>query len=207
VNINTPYANVLIALLTNIKKSANYPNPTSTGSALTPTEITNIISLNANPNYGILAKNGNFTDRAQVVNATALSNASAVTTQIADAFKEEIICKFINLTSVRHNYYRIIVVGQSIKDIGGGVTIKKDLDQDGAIGTADETVGSGLNTDINGDGDKLDNGISETISGIAYANYDQYADEIMGEQKIMAIVHRDALTGEWKIIRYEFMED
>jgi hypothetical protein len=134
--------------------------------------------------------------------------------QVTDRVKEEIIGKTINLTTVAPSgYFTIIIIAQSIKDVGPG-TFSKDLDMNGIIsnppplgslgGGASEVI---LGADINGDGDSIDTGISETITKTAFGKYKQYADEIMAEQKIRADVYRNPQTGKYTIIRMEYVEE
>jgi hypothetical protein len=150
--------------------------------------------------------------RASVIGqASALINRSG---QSTDREKEEIIGKTINLTTVAPSgYFTIIIIAQSIKDVGPG-TFSKDLDMNGIIsnppplgslgGGASEVI---LGADINGDGDSIDTGIPETITKTAFGTYKQYADEIMAEQKIRADVYRNPQTGKYTIIRMEYVEE
>jgi hypothetical protein len=220
VNINSTNSRVLRALLAGIRYDVpalnngpdgvngtaddNSPGDPNSGTALDfNTAVTN---LAADIEGSI---NSPFPTRAHVVKVASLTDGSEIT-QDSDALKEEIICKFINLTKkgASSSTITIIALAQAIKDIGDGITIHKDLDQNGVIGTANEDFDTGgLGDDINGDGDTDDTSISETISGCAYGTYDQYADEIMAEQKVMATVYRDPTTGRWRIIRYEYLED
>ncbi|MCX6983257.1 MAG: hypothetical protein NT118_00710 [Lentisphaerae bacterium] len=155
-----------------------------------------------------LAPSSAFKTRAGVVaQGSTLINRTG---QSTDREREEIIGKTINLTTVAPSgYFSIIIIAQSIKDVGGGITVRKDLDMNGAIGTADETS---LGADINGDGDATDTsdasgGLSETISNCAFGQYDRNADEIMAEQKIRADVYRDPVTGKYTIIRMKYVEE
>jgi hypothetical protein len=126
------------------------------------------------------------------------------TGQSTDRAKEEIIGKTINLTTVAPTgYFTIIIIAQSIKDLGPG-TFSKDLDMNGIISTASEAT---LGADINGDGDMIDTGIPETITKTAFGSYVQYADEIMAEQKIRVDVYRNPATGKYTIIRMQYLEE
>jgi hypothetical protein len=150
----------------------------------------------------IKARSSTCKTRASVIGqASTLINRSLQTT---DREKEEIIGKTINLTTVAPSgYFTIIIIAQSIKDVGPGI-FSKDLDMNGTISTASETT---LGADINGDGDSIDTGIPETITKTAFGTYKQYADEIMAEQKIRADVYRNPQTGKYTIIRMEYVEE
>ena len=113
---------------------------------------------------------------------------------------------FVNLTKCGGTSNLIAIIGfaQTIRDVGDNATVRVDLDGDGSIGNADETS---CGFDINGDGDALDTTIPETVTGCAYGTYDQYADEILAEQKVLAIVYRNPNTGKWRIIKYEYIDE
>ena len=151
----------------------------------------------------IKANSSTFKTRASVANVAALKNTSLQPVSASDRVKEEIIGKTVNLTTVAPSgYFTIIIIAQSIKDIGGGVTINKDINGDNAIGTASE----GGVIDFDGNQVKTDN-ISETIGSCQYGVYNPFADEIMSEQKIRADVYRDPQTGKYTIIRMEYVEE
>ncbi len=144
-----------------------------------------------------------FKTRAGVVaqNST-LINTSLQPANASDMVKEEIIGKTINLTTVAPSgYFTIIIIAQSIKDMGPGA-FYKDLDLNGTISTASETT-----FDIDGDGALTSTGILETITKSGFGTYKQYADEIMSEQKIRADVYRNPQTGKYTIIRMEYVEE
>lgn len=216
VNINSTNLRVLRALLAGIRYGIIFPNDGPDGSNGTAdddspgdTNSGTVLDYNSDVTNLAAAIEGStgrpFATRAHVAKVSELFNGSEIT-QSDDALKEEIIGKFINLTKkgTSSDTITIIALAQSIRDIGNGITIYKDLDQDGTIGTADETT---FEEDINGDGDTSDTSIPETISNCTFGTYDQYADEIMAEQKVMATVYRDPTTGKWRIIRFEYLED
>lgn len=160
---------------------------------------------------------GTWNKRSEITQVAALSDSS-VSSQLNDAAQEEIIGKFINLCKAGNTENSdigtmafVIIYAQSIKDIGppagNSITLNKDLDFDGVIGTADEEA---VGFDINGDG-KVSNttasgfpNLSETISGCEKGSYQPYADEITSEAKIIGLIEQDAITSKWKLIRYEF---
>lgn len=221
ININSPSKNALKALVRNIYVGGNYATPGgSTGVVVSDPIAGNIADA-------ILALNGSapgitaFTSRAAVANVSQL--LSAVPGQDTDAEKEEIIGKFINLTTVRQNLFTVIILAQAIKDVGGNgtdITINKDLNSNGDISgsVSEATAGwdiDGQDTDndrdpandptiadMNTDSD----GNPETIAA-QLGRYDQYADEIVSEQKILAVIYRDAFTNKCKILYYEYLSE
>jgi hypothetical protein len=95
-----------------------------------------------------------------------------------DATQEEIIGKFINLTTADFsNVFKVIVVAQAVKDTGGGITIKKMVDK-----------------------------VERTVPNVQIGTYDQYADEILATQKILATVQRDPATDKFYIVKFEYIE-
>ena len=198
------------------------------------TDITNIVGVSPTPVAGsILAARNTapFKTRAQIVRAVKLSNGSEFT-QTTDAAKEEIIGKFINLTKAQaSDTYTIIAIAQTIKDVGApstaatGITISKDLNQDGIINptnptmkgdpVAESAVGfrdaSGTRTAKAGSipdfYETLPKPSDATAPACKLGQYDLGTDEILAEQKIMATVYRDTLTGRWRILRYEYLDE
>ncbi|HRR28570.1 MAG TPA: hypothetical protein P5270_04345 [Victivallales bacterium] len=213
-NIRAPQnVDVLRALLADIYIGSS-PSSWGGGSALTYTSSTaGEVPQLANAIYG--SNQRPFLTRAMVTKVSALSDASIVTSQTTDATKEEIIGKFINLTKADvADEFMILVLAQSIKDIGGGVTIYKDLNYDGDTsdsnlqGTSGDpgyfwdgsaaTAPSGLPT------------LNETITNCQYGVYDLGADEILAEQKILVRVKYDSskpIGERWYITRFESIEN
>lgn len=202
-NLKLHKDSVLYSLFHKVKLGQDYAT-FSGGSDLT--NIWNFTSTDtATLVYQLKEKNINFYSRGCLAEVTRLSDGVTCGTQSNDRQKEEIIGKVINLTGIStSDYFTIIVLAQTIKDIGGGITIRKDLDMNGTIGTASEAV---LHSDINGNNNATDTGISETITNCAFGAYDQYADEILAEQKIKAEIYRDPDTKKIKILRYEYIEE
>jgi hypothetical protein len=195
---------VLYSLFHKVKLGQDYAT-FSGGVELTPAKIWNFTSTDTTTLlYQLKEKNINFFSRGCLADVTRLSDETCGT-QSNDRQKEEIIGKVINLTGISaSDYFTIIVLAQTIKDIGGGITISKDLDMNGTIGTASEVV---LHSDINGNNNATDTGISETITNCAFGAYDQYADEILAEQKIKAEIYRNPDTKKITILRYEYIEE
>jgi hypothetical protein len=214
VSVNSGNERVLRALIAKIRVGVPLPNngsdnssgtadDNSPGSKNNGTELsyaTNVANIaSAIVNSGARP----FKTRAQIVNVAKLWNGTEAT-QATDAAKEEIIGKFINLTKAAapEDTIVIIVLAQTIKDVGDSVVIRKDIDGNGIIGTADENT---ANVDFNGNGDKTDY-IPEIIT-CQYGVYNQFADEILAEQKVMAIVYRNPVTGKWRTVKYKYLED
>jgi hypothetical protein len=196
---------VLNALFKKIKVGSSYANPGTGVSELTPVGVAAIVN-------DIKSRSLTFLTRANVTQPNVgqpnvLINGTGGVTQTTDRQKEEIIGKMINLTSIaQSDYFTIIVLAQSIKDVGTG-TFYKDLDMDGICtptSTASEVT---LDADINGDGDMVDTGIPEKIVSAGFGKYTQYADEIVAEQKIRADVYRDPISKKCTIIKMEYVEE
>ena len=202
-NLKLHKDSVLYSLFHKVKLGQDYA--TFSGGS----DLTNIWNFNStDPGtlvYQLKEKNINFYSRGCLAEVTRLFDGITCGAQSNDRQKEEIIGKVINLTGIStSDYFTIIVLAQTIKDIGG-VTIRKDLDMNGQpIGTASELV---LHSDINGNNNATDTGISETITNCDFGAYDQYADEILAEQKIKAELYRDPDTKKIKILRYEYIEE
>jgi hypothetical protein len=205
-NLKLHKDSVLYSLFHKVKLGDAYAT-FSGGTELTSTKIWNVASASPDSTtlvYQLKEKNINFYSRGCLAEVTRLFDGTCGT-QSNDRQKEEIIGKVINLTGISvSDYFTIIVLAQTIKDIGGGITISKDLDMNGTIGTASEVV---LHSDINGNNNATNTGISETITSCAFGAYDQYADEILAEQKIKAEIYRDPATKRIKILRYEYIEE
>jgi len=193
VDINTKEKDILKLLLSRIRiGQTDLDDFTSDGTELTSAQVDQL----ANAIYNA---NGGYSHRAQVANAldTVMSSDPAFDTA---AKREEVIGKFINLTSTASNEYRIIILAQTIKDVGG-VTLSKDLNYDGKI----DASGASDKYDADGDADTSDT-IDET-KPTALDTYDPMFDEITAEQKVAVDIAYDATTNEWQILKYEYMDD
>lgn len=206
---------ILYALLDKIKIGSDMGTATN-GTAITGAGVTSVADA-------IKLKSINFYSRGCVANVAKLFDGTCGQSQDNDAEKEELIGKFINLTSVNQSdYFTVIVLAQAIKDVGsvdttpdtdpdndGKITVYKDLDQDGTVasGNCDETA----TLDIDGDKTFSENLGTETaveqITGCELDSYNQYADEIVAEQKIKAEVYRNPSTGKCTVLKYEYVED
>jgi len=127
-----------------------------------------------------------FNTRAEIVNETdKFADNSLNLSQMTDAAQEEIIGKFINLTkasNIKSNQLTIIAIAQTIDDVGGGVTINKDLNYNGSIEEG------------------------ETISETEFGKYDQYADQITATQKLLIIMYKTE-DGKYRIRHLEYLND
>jgi hypothetical protein len=199
ISVNSDNKSVLRTLFDNIKLGSNLktnPDPgVITGTAtITPAVANTIVGppTTYTPNT-ILSTNGilggtPFYTRASIVNAIPyLSTADLGLgySRTTDAQQEELIGKFINLTKAEspHNY-TIIAVGEAIRDIGG-VTIRKDLNNDGDMSDAGESINTTKGT------------------------FDPNADEILASQKILALVQIQEISGSKKfvILRMMYLSD
>ncbi len=102
----------------------------------------------------------------------------------ADAAEEAAVEKLAELVTVRQNYFTVIIVAQALKDVEG---IRYDSDGDGER----DTVAKLNVLDVKRD---------------AEGKVVKYIDPIRAEQKIMAVVYRDALTNEFSIERFEYLQ-
>lgn len=228
ININTPVKDVLKALVRNIYVGESYVAPGGTSGAIISSlfaeDIANgILNLNG-------AKGGNtYTSRAAVADVGILTDNSldgGSLDQITDAKKEEIIGKFINLTTVRQNLFTLIILAQTIRDAGNpsgsatGVPLYIDLDLDGDFEGSVSEVSAGWDIDgkdTNNNGNPNDDPVisdknldadsnPETVKA-KMGRYDQYVDTITTEQKILVVVYRDAYTNKCRILHFEYLAD
>ena len=102
-----------------------------------------------------------------------------------DDVEERAVSKLAELVTVRQNYYTIIACAQAIKDIAN---VRYDSDGDGSL---DKVAGH----------NQLD------IRRDANGNVVSYVDRILAEQKILAVVYRDAYSGQTRLERFEYLSD
>lgn len=200
ININAKYVDltshknvVLQALLANIVIGSDPTTPGATGAG------SKIAIGTALDNLCTAIMSQNYTTRAEVANAkiNALNNGTCGKTQDTDARQEELIGKFINLTDVSgsgvKDYFTVIILAQTIKDVGApsgpgpGIPITKK-DKNGNAVAFSAKLGT----------------FDMQESPFGSGNY-VYADEIVAEQKIRVIVHREAV-GTYRILSFEYME-
>ncbi len=217
ISLSTKSEDVLYALLNRIQIGSDYNEIHAGG--LSGTAITggSVSTLAGN----IKAAAPTIKTRGEIATVAELFNGSCGVAQTSDAEKEELIGKFMNLCDLlSSDFYTVVILAQSIKDIGG-VTIFKDLDANGAPtstisestcgydvdGKDDSSSGSG-NTYYTLD-DFKDDSIGSSPEQIAtqYGRYDQYADEILAEQKIKVVFYKDPITGKVTVLSYEYLNE
>jgi Tfp pilus assembly protein PilX len=110
-----------------------------------------------------------------------------------DVHKESLIAKTVCLLTTKApppSFIQVVVVAQSVKDIGGNIAIAK-YRPDGS-GPINKTVATGtFDIDDAGTPDPRD---------------DIYFDEITGEIKMLVTIERDGATKKMRIVRMEFLD-
>jgi len=204
VNLNASEPKVLIPLFEGISTNSGYANPASTGYTVSQSNANALEE--ALINTSTATTTSQFKTRAEAVNSTAkFYDDTLGLAQTTDATQEEIIGKFINLTkagNIKTNSLKIIAVVQTIDDVGGGITIKKDLDYNGTIGFANE---ASLGVDIDGNG-VIGDSVSETIINVQFGQYDQYADQITATQKLLIELYKTP-TNKYRIRHLEYLNN
>ncbi len=204
VPVKTQAVELLQALFRGITVGNDYSAPGTITSTrqITATEAGNLADA-------FLAGNGTLRSRAELASIAELSSSSfeqygsADVSLDNDAKKEEIIGKIVNLTeNVKDDYFTVVAMAQSIKDIGGGVAINNDLNYNGAIDSSFSESGR----DIDGDGETNTTGLSETTTNCQFGVYDQFADQILATQKVVAQIYRDPNTGACTILKFEYYD-
>ena len=195
IDINTRQNEVLNALFYGIYLESGYDNPGLQSASQPMIDFTEALTLSTSIR-GVSLSN-NIKTRAQILghlngvtkfwelwdNELFLSPLSPPD-PITDAMQEEIIGKFINLTKAGSiNSIAIIAVAQTIDDVGGDVTVSKDINQDGDIDDA-----------------------NEIIEHAQYGTYDQFADEITSTQKVFVVIYRNPTTNEFRVGRFEYLD-
>lgn len=137
--------------------------------------------------------------------------------------REQYASRFMNLLkadSDEHIY--IIVVAQSIKDIGGAPAFV-DWNGDGEYSSSSVTIPDSNNDKMkkflrtgyirkklysDTDYEKIGSvaTVDETITSTAVGTYNYGADKITGETKLIAEMVKDEKTGKWKMIGYRYVE-
>ncbi len=208
-SLKTQQDELLIALLRGITVGNDYSNP---GARVAGRQIRlgDDSSQATKIAKDIKSDSIQFFSRGAVANVSSLSAegtqfGSTNETLDCDSKQEEIIGKIINLTSVNQSdYFTVVAMAQSVKDIGfpsGPSSINVDINKDGNIASFDEST-----FDYDGDNALTSTNISETRSGLATGTYDQFADEIIGSQKIRAEIFKDPISKKCSIIKMEYLE-
>ena len=142
-------------------------------------------------------------------------------TTLCKAEKEQYAARFMHLFSTEPvNRVYIIIVAQTIKDIGG-VPAFVDWNGDGEYDPSNEGVSLSesakfLKTgyvrrklDASGYqriGIGSDEKVKETITTTTIGTYDYGADKITGEAKLIVEMQKDTLTNKWQITGYRYVE-
>jgi len=179
-NANSAYAGAWAAALGGLTVGGTRDNP-GAGTVLTAANVTDLTDY-------ILAANGTlggsaWPSRGGIANVASLSDGTVVA-QANDREKEELIGKLVNILTVRPNYFTIIATAQAVKDMSTDVSNVAAASRPG-------TWSKYYDTDANWATD---------------AATDKWCN-ILAEQKIMAVVHRDALTNDYNIERIEYLEE
>ncbi len=190
VNVNTQNAHTLRGLFARIQLGSAYDDlsagtPITAAALAADNSIADIIgttgpvgpSTAAPPIAGtIRAVNGSGVDgaglavgepfryRGQIASVDRLSNGT-VGVQDTDRLQEEIICKVVNLTTTRSNFFTVYLTSQIIND--------------------------------------LETGYHGGTRGV----YDEGVDTIQAEQRLLAVLYRDAMNNRFRVVRYEFLDD
>lgn len=106
-----------------------------------------------------------------------------------DAYEEEAVTKLADLITVRQNYFTVVACAQAIDDVAGLSYVDSDGDRRTATYYFDTTQGQ-FDAVVDEDG---------TIK--------KEIDRITAEQKIMAVVYRDAFSGRMRVERFEYLAD
>ncbi|MCP4177107.1 MAG: hypothetical protein GY756_05005 [bacterium] len=212
INLNTPYKEILTMLFDGIEydfKIKNYKreyiveNSKAEVIADKILEVTHadtglITAINEGKIKHIIENKENYSKNFLTTRAEILSDKynpvnkyirTNLIDEVLDAEEEAVIGKSINLTEAKgytgfnvSDEFNIIAISQTINDMGGGITVFHDINQDGDVKDA-----------------------NEKITNVQYGNYDQYADQIIGTQKIHAKVYRDPSTGLVKINSFRYL--
>ena len=136
-----------------------------------------------------------------------------------DVSQEERICRFINLTKVHNQGFDsavVVVLAQSIKDVGGGVEIPVDWDENGDPGSRSDANRAAMNAGfLSYDGKTAEYLFGTSAVAIPAANaseaaafgkYDIGVDKITGTAKMLAFYKYDNIAKKWKLIRVKHEE-
>lgn len=126
------------------------------------------------------ASHGAFSNIGEAFGAIASLTGS---NPALDAVEENTVAALAEKVTVRQNYYRILVCAQAIKDVKG----LPYRDKDGVLTTA--ALGK-MDVAYNSSGEML-----------------RYVDKILAEEKLMAVVYRDAFSGELRVDHVELLNE
>ena len=185
VNPNTPSQFVWSALLRDIQlgvgaSATTYESPATLGAPAI--DITVAAGL-----WAAIRGNQPFAGRGGIASVVELTDGTVITWQDStDRQQEEVIGKLANLLTVRQNYFTAIVVAQAVKDMGRV-----------PVGVPAAQRSSNWRKYLDGDGDGDPSTESSTDGWCA----------VLAEQKIQAVVYRDAYTNDFRIERFEYLDD
>ncbi len=173
--INSLFTNILSgSTLTSAPPGMTGGNPISAGNIITIKDA--II-------------NNTYSTRAQLVNDIA--TVAPISAYGTKALKDEIIGKFVNLIDF-DSYYTVILVAQTIRDVGGPagtpIVINKKL------------PGDTLNTSITAELGKFD---LKVVIGPPDKYY--YADDITSTLKVQALIHKK-IDGSCEILSVKYIQ-
>ncbi len=126
------------------------------------------------------ASHGAFTNIGEAFGAIAALTGS---NPALDSVEEDAVAALAEKITVRQNYFRILVCAQAIKDVTG-VPYR---DKDGVLTTA--ALGK-MDVAYNSSGEMLRN-----------------VDRVLAEEKLMAVVYRDAFSGELRVDHVELLNE
>ena len=130
-------------------------------------------------------------------------DGSALTT---DAQQEQLVGRFIGLTTADAvpGDATVIVLAQTIQDLGGGAVVYRDGWNEVLAGYHYNRAGDSTDKPPRAHSKLGDSGYSSTIPAAAYGTYDNGADRITGETKLVGRLLYDRETKKWKIIQVKY---
>ena len=136
-----------------------------------------------------------------------------------DALQEQLIGRFIGLTTANAvpDSATVIVLAQSIKDLGGGGTVYCDWEGNGTLTGTASSDSAKLKAGYYfypGNSDTITNpgffsvpaNLNREIT-VKFGRYDVGADRITGETRLVGRLLYDQGSGKWKIIQVKYDED
>ncbi|OGV65198.1 MAG: hypothetical protein A3K19_24210 [Lentisphaerae bacterium RIFOXYB12_FULL_65_16] len=124
-----------------------------------------------------------FTNIGQLFGGVSMLCAGATLPQ--DDVAEAAVTKLAELVTVRPNYFTVLICAQGVKDVAG-----PQYDSDGN-GVPDKSAAYNQ-FDV-----KLD----------ALGNVVQYVDQVVAEQKVMAVLYRDGFSNRLRVERFEYLNE
>ncbi len=146
-----------------------------------------------------------------------LTTTSVLSSNVTDRAQEEIVGKLANLLTVRPNFFTVIVVGQSVKDLRHlGMLDDTDATPIAPATATDYSKVTNYKMSDTSGSNKFDLPNAATASNWAlYYTEDTDTDHkkrtyfcaAQSEQKILAVLYRDAFTNQVKVLRYEYLDE